>query len=98
MRVALVAQLIEDRVGQRPVIVEPPFQSPAAFGDGADRAFEIGRGLLDAMVEVALVERLFRPPDPRHAAIARMQRSQMQRSAIERHAGSDDTLAERSEE
>ena len=50
------SQLLEDGKGQRPVIIEPPFEPLVAFDDSADRAFEIGRGLLDAVVEIALVE------------------------------------------
>ena len=55
--------------------------------DGPYRAFEIGRGLFEAVIEKLLGERLAGFPDARHAAIARMQRARMQRGAVERHAG-----------
>ena len=69
-----------------------------ALRDGPHRAFEIGRGLFQTVIEKLLGERLAGFPDPRHAAIARVQRARMQRGAVERHPGGGDALAKRGEQ
>src|SRR5207248_4275310 len=71
---------------QGAMIVEPPFEVLPLLDDDTHRALDVGRGLLDGVVDKALGERLTGFPDPRHAAILRMQRTQVQIGAVERHA------------
>src|SRR5207247_1627159 len=94
----LGAQLFEYRVWQGIGSIQPPFEAPLLLDDDAHRAVEIGRGLLDAVIEKALVERLPRPPDPRHTAVLRVQRAQMQRGAVDRNAGCQGAFAEADEQ
>ena len=93
MRVALFAQLLQCRERQGVVVVEPPFEALPLLHDDTYRALDIGRGLLDGVIDKAFRERLPGFPDPRHAAILWMQRAQMQVGAVERHAMPQDLLA-----
>ena len=68
-----------------------------ALDYGPHRAFEIGRGLFQPVIEELLGERLAGFPDARDAAIARVQCARVQRGAVERHPGSGDALAKRGE-
>ncbi len=98
MDIAFLAQLLEDRKRQRPAAVEPPVEPAVAARHFPHRAFEICRGLFQAVVEKLLRQLLPGLPNSRHAAIARVQRARVQRGAIERHSGRKDTIAKRAEQ
>src|SRR5437764_15373448 len=81
------------RERQGVVVVEPPFEALPLLDDDTHRALDIGRGLLDGVFDKALGDWLTGFPDPGDAAILRMQRTQMQIGAVERHAVRRDAFA-----
>ncbi len=74
--------------------VEPPIEALALFDHEPHRALDIGRGLFDAVIHVSLLERLPAAPNPRDAAILRVQRAQVHGDPVERNAGGRDPVAE----
>ena len=98
MRITFVAQFFQNREGQRAIAIEPPVETLRLLGDNPNRALDIGRGLLEPVVEKTFLERLLRPPDARDTAILRMEGAKMHRGAIERYAGLGNAFAKAGEE